>query len=148
MIEITLKGYEIMQGALAGVMRNLESVKRGMQNAHGLDGGNDWQCHIEGSLGEMALAKYMNLYWSKGDFKAPDVGNFEVRTTPKHNYKLCVRPGDHDDSRYYLVTGSNGTYRIQGWILGRDAKQDRFLDDLKNGRPPAYFIPQKELNKP
>jgi hypothetical protein len=151
MIEITLTFPEILQAAFVGAMRQVENIRDAPERGHGDDGMNDWQKNIEGALGEMAVASYLNLYWrGKGDKKSPDVGGkCDVRTTTSHNFHLRLHPTDIDDRPYWLVTGKNGSYRIHGWLLAKDGKKPEYWSELP-GHPgrPAFFVPQSALHQP
>lgn len=128
-------------------MRNISAIKHGLRNQHGVMEGGDWQIHIEGACGEMALAKALGLYWngSVNTFKmGGDVGNFQVRTRSQHNYELLIRPDDPTDVIWWLVTGKAPRYIVQGWIQGIDAKHPDWLR-AHGGRPPAYFVPHNKL---
>lgn len=143
-IEIDLTSSEILQGSLVGSMRQVENLKNGKRPTYGAGNSNDWQLHIEGALGEMAFAKFKDAYWSKGSIGDPDVGDDQVRTGAKHTHNLILHPYDQDDARYYLLTGVNGCYRIWGWILGKDGKNENYWSDPLNGRP-AFFVPKEAL---
>ena len=146
--EVKLTSSEMLIAAQSGVIRQVENISKKRKAAHGAGSKNDWQLHIEGCLGEMALSKYLDVYYSgKGKFRAPDVGVVDVRTSTSHNNRLILHKEDPDERVFYFVTGVNGEYRIQGWILGKDGKQDKFWTDPRTGRP-AYFIPVSELNEP
>jgi len=146
MIEVKLTSWELMMGAMAGVMRQVENCKKGRRPAHGSGDSNDWQLHVEGALGELALAKAFGLYWSgKGIFRGPDVAGWQVRTRSKHHYDLILHETDPDDLVYWLVTGLNGAYRIHGHVVGSEGKRSEYWADPAGGRP-AYFVPQKALS--
>ena len=133
---------------IAGVMRQVQNVAKGERPAHGAGDLNDWQLHIEGALGEAAMAKYLNRYWSgKGIMRGPDVDNFDVRTRSQHSYELILHERDPDDRFFWLVTGKNGKYQIHGGIFGKDGKQREYWKDPAGGRP-AYFVPQNKLTFP
>lgn len=130
-----------------GRMRKLASLKNGNKHTHGFDG-IGWSEDIEGACGELAVAKFLGIYWngSVNTFKAPDLPNgIQVRTRSKHDYDLIVRTGDPDNERFILVTGRCPEFRIQGWLYGRDAKQDQFRQTF-GGRPEAFFVPVDHLN--
>lgn len=146
MIQIILTPSEMLLGAHGGIMRQVENVKNGKKQRFGATSDSDWQRNIEGALGEMALAKYFNIYWSgKGVMGAGDVDDHEVRTSHYDTARLILHPDDKDNKKYWLVTGINGTYMIRGWILGIRGKQQQYWDDPLNGRP-AFFVPQKDLH--
>ena len=145
-IKLTLA--EIQIAAQVGIQRQLQNLKNGACPAYGAGNRNDWQLHVEGAMGEMALAKHLGVYWDgKGKMRAPDVGECDVRTRSKHSYELIVHDRDNDDRYIYLLTGTNGDYRLHGGIYARDAKQKRYWKDPAGGRP-AYFVPQSDLQNP
>jgi hypothetical protein len=143
---VKLTPSEMMQGAMVGVMRQVQNVKSGHGvNYFGARDENSWSLHIEGALGEMALAKHLNVYYggtgSRGGF---DVSNVDVRTTVYQNGRLILHPSDDDDRKYYLLTGHAGEYAVRGWIYGYDGKHSDYWDDPKGNRG-AYFVPQERL---
>jgi hypothetical protein len=148
MTVIALNPSEIFYAAMAGVMRQVENIKHKNRPAHGAGDTNDWQLHIEGTLGEYALSKWLNIHWpGKGKLRAPDVGLLDVRTRKQEHHKLILHKEDEDDRQFWLLTGNNGTYVINGWIFGRDGKQEIYWSDPSGGRP-AYFVPVTALNPP
>ena len=128
-----------------GVRRQIASLRKGSPDKHGYEG-EGWNIHIEGACGEMAFAKAMNIYWdgSVNTYHHPDVGGWQVRTRSRDGYELLVRENDADDTPFVHVTGRCPVYVIHGWILGREAKQSRWLKTYGD-RPPAYFVPVSSL---
>jgi len=144
MTEVKLSGSEIMTAAVIGIMRQIKNIRAGNTHLYGGDVKQGWQYHIEGALGECVVAKHCELYWFSGIKGGADVGEYQVRTTANHNNRLIIHPDDSDDARFYLVTGLNGAYRVQGWILGRDGKQEKYWSDPVGGRA-AFFVPAGDL---
>jgi hypothetical protein len=142
-VEIKLSMYEIMMAANVGVMRQVESIKFNMKHKY-IDRGTDWQNHVESALSECAMAKFKNVFWCKRERSAPDVGDWEVRFTQYENGRLIVTKSDYDDRQYWLVTGKNGVYKIHGYMMGKDAKQDKYWTDPGTGVS-SYFVPQSDL---
>ena len=96
---------------------------------------------------EMAVAKYLNLYWSGalGDYKARDVGGMvEVRARSSMDWDLLVHPEDADDLPFVLVVPQPPIFVIRGWMFARDAKQSQFWSDPARGRA-AFFVPVDKL---
>jgi hypothetical protein len=145
-ITVTLTAQEMMLAAYAGVRRCVASLSRGSQDAFGCNEADGWGLHVEGSGGEMAAAKVLNMYWDGAfdTYSRGDVGALQIRTRTKHDWDLIVRSKDSDDDRFVLVTGTMPTFHVHGWILGKAAKDERWLRTHGN-RPPAYFVPQSEL---
>jgi hypothetical protein len=147
--QITLTPSEIMMGALAGLMRHVQNISNRTADAYGYTGDNPWQIDIEGCLGEMAVAKFLDVYWvGKGQKYLPDVGPYQVRTARHHSYDLLLHPRDDDERIFWLVTGMDGHYSIRGWLRAKDGKTDEFWKEkAQNGRP-CFFVPASRLNQP
>lgn len=148
MIEIRLSSTEMKQACEVGLLRQFNAIQKGYQDSFGF-GGTGWSEHLEGAMGEMAFCKALEAFYEPrmAQFHdgLPDVGErTEVRTRSRHGYDLIVRPEDHEDRVYWLVTGKHGHYQIQGGIKGRDAKQEKWKA-THGGRSMAYFVPKKEL---
>jgi len=106
-----------------------------------------------GRLGEIAfsIATELPINRRTGVSKqAGDVGGVEVRTTRYNEVgRLLVRKFDLPDKPFALVTSLTSDppwrrFRIPGWIVGRDAQRDEWLDD-PNGRGEAWWVPQTAL---
>lgn len=148
---VKLEWFEVAAAVTVGVQRHLASLRRGSRDAHGWTGRDGWGDHIEGACGERAAAKAMGLYWDgsvnvfeRSDLVGRDGVGIQVKTRSKDEWDLIVRPGDSDAQRFVLVTGTVPTYRVWGWILGRDAKRSQWAVDYGN-RPTAYFVPKDAL---
>jgi hypothetical protein len=139
---------EVRMAVAVGVQRHIESLKKGLPDKHG-HSGPGWDLHIEGACGELAVARFLGLYWdgSVNTFKdGGDVQQYQVRTSPQHTHRLIIREDDDPDAIFFFVTGMCPRYKIRGWIRGRDAMRDKWLDD-PHGREAAYFVPAKALNR-
>lgn len=130
-----------------GLRRQLSALRDQRPDAYGFAADAGWNVHIEGACGEAVVAKVLNRYWngSVDSFRqGGDVGATQVRTRSKHSYELIVRPDDRDEDAFVLVTGAAPSFRVVGYIIGRDAKRPEYLQTY-GGRPAAYFVPHKEL---
>lgn len=144
---VTLTSQEVGSGVRIGGLRQYFALQQNKKDAYGYDGENGWQLNIEGALGEIAAAKFLNIYWdgSVNTWKANDLKDIQVRTRSKDYYDLIVRDNDSNDSIYILVIGKNGVYNVIGWINGKDAKKQEWKK-THGDRPAAYFVPQNKLN--
>lgn len=145
-MRVNLEWFEVSRAALVGVSRNVEALRKGLQNARPTNE-SEWSIHILGALGECAFAKAMGRYWSGSvnTFKAGgDVGLIQVRTRSKHHYDLIVRDGDCDDDLFVLVTGGPHEFEIHGCMRGKDAKRPEFKQNYGNYGD-AYFVPKNRL---
>ena len=148
-IKVTLTGFELFQAAMVGAKRYIESLRMDLPQRPGFRPGevNRMDVDFEGACGELAVAKALGMYWggTVNTFQSGgDLGNgIEVRTTRFHC--LIIRPKDKDDVPYVLVKGQAPHYEIAGWMLGRDGKQEKYLKTFDPEKPPAYFVPRKDL---
>lgn len=135
---IQLTTVELMVASTVGAVRRITGIKEGLnKNKHAEK--SDWQTDIDGAAAEMAYAKAHNVYWGglNRAFKAPDVGDIQIRSTSHDDGHLIIRPDDSDDEQYALVITNPPFFKIIGAMLGRDAKQDRYW------RSDAWWVPQK-----
>lgn len=147
MNKITLQRYEIIVAAEVGLRRQIMSLDSTQTNkVNNKDFG--WHTHIEAACSEMVVAKLLNIYWdgSVGTYKAPDVGEYQVRHSQQENASLIVREKDSPSEIYILVVGICPFYTVCGWILGGDAKQNVHHRKGYNGMPDAWFVEQCNLN--
>lgn len=107
-----------------------------------------WQIDITGAQAEMALAKYLGVYWSPtiGTFKAPDVGEIQVRSTEYEGGVLIIRPND-PPGYYALVITLGQQFKIPGYIHTDAARQAVFLDQPDPARPACWCVPQAALTE-
>lgn len=146
MLEVTLTSYELAMAANAACLRNITANQRYKQKTK-MKG--EWQAHIEGACGEVAVAKATGKYWggSVNTFKNGgdiDSTGWEVRTRSEEHYDLIIREDDPDGRKFILVTGTSPTFRIWGWIESREAKRPEWLKNY-GGHGMAYFVPKQHL---
>lgn len=148
MIEVRLSLDEMIFAAIAATRRMMNAAEHGYQHRAGMDDKDGWTRHLLGAAGEVAAAKALNRYWN-GDpaaFKAADIGQrLQVRTRRCHWHELIIYPNDNPEHAYLLVTGTPPALVVRGWILGAEGMFPAWLTAPDNGRPAAYFVPQKHL---
>lgn len=157
---VLLEWYEIDKAAGVGCRRQIEAMRAGKPDIYGFFGAG-WDVHIAGAQGEVALAKWLDVYWGGSvncyrNIKG-DVGDYEVRTRTRKDYELLIRPDDVVDTAFYILAHSfpPNTFkeapvgglgvRLMGWMRGRDAKNPKWIAH-HGGRAPAYFVPHTELH--
>ena len=105
---ILLSVTDIQIAIAVGTRRRLANMVRGnTEPRRPNDAGNRWDNEIEGAAGELATAKALDLFWD-GNFdnpKAPDVGPFDVRTSPHANACLVLHEDDNMHRIHLLVAG-------------------------------------------
>jgi len=107
------------------------------------------EAHFIGSLGEFALAKYLQVDFDFGcDYKRQphDVTMYEVRTTKYANGKLITY--NHDKSAPYVLATlnmDNGyTITLRGWALLDECNIDEHWNT--SAKLPSYWTPQHKLH--
>ena len=145
--EVVLSESEMHMATAVGCRRQIQALQAGLTPNAGYKG-SGWEIHIEGAAGELAFARFRNLYWpaTVGTFKrGGDIGdNIQVRTRTNWNHDLIVRDTDRNDDVFILVVGTIPRFHIVGWLRGGDAKHPRYRKTYGD-RPAAYFIPQHDL---
>lgn len=106
--------------------------------------------HINGVLGEMAVAKALGMPYegTLNTYKTGgDVGDLQVRSTPHPDGGLIVRPTDRDTDTFVLVTGGPDEFEVSGWLVGWDAMKPQWWDTMKKkDRPPCWLAPRRALH--
>lgn len=146
--DVSLTSEELQIAAMVGLMRQIQNLFAGRDDADGASPESGWQYHLEGAAGEMAFAKWADKYWSGnlGNLKADDVGMMQVRTRSRHSYELIIKERDPDDRIFVLLTGLAPHFRLRGWIWGWEGKCKEWYGDIcRNGRP-NYFVPHAALH--
>ncbi len=147
-VVIILEEHELFMGALMGLDREMRALKRGARDRYAAK--SPWEDHIEGALAELALARYLGVYWNGGAVGDSDVaGGYEVRRTPHENGHLTIFQSNPNDAPYVLVTGRAGRYTLQGWIMGSEGKRPNYLQTgygQVTFSQPTYWIPQSALS--
>lgn len=148
---VTLTWAEMYFASMVAVRAHLACLQRGAANSYNAPPeAVNWDSQMVSRQGEMAVAKYLNLFWSgMSDFiGAVDVGGengAEVRTRRKFWYELIVHHRDQDTRPHVLVTTeAPPVFRLMGWCYGHQGKREQFWNDPAGNRP-AFFVPQAEL---
>jgi hypothetical protein len=141
-------GVAIAAWRLTNVLTKEWGPGHGERHNKGLD-----QRDVTGALGELAFAKFKNVYWNptEDEFgKRGDVAGFEVRAINYDRGHMPVFEGDADERPVALVVVRFPTCRIAGWRLARDCKLAKYYIDgsdprLRRGSPSQYWVPQDAL---
>ena len=144
---VTLTWSELRSAAMVGVTRRVQDMAKGLKDAHGASDGDRWDRDIEGAAGEMAFAKWANMFWSGalGDLKADDVGDVQIRTSAYASGRLILHPADPDDRIFVLVTGIGPRYTLRGWLHANEGKAPHFWQDPTGKNRHAFFVPGASL---
>ena len=149
MVRVELDDIEVSVGHMIGTMR--QAAVRLSQFSSRATGRDEYADHITGALGEMAVAKGLDLYWdaSVNSFKSrPDVSSLEVRTTTYRPPRCSIYVSDRDDgaAKYILVSKISKTeYDLLGWASGDEIRQRGEYKSLAAGRAPKYWLRADQL---
>lgn len=145
-LAVKLDRGEVHLAAMMGCLRQIDNIFAEKQSYIDEEQGEGfgWAANIEGCLGEIAFAKWSKRYWggNLGNYKADDVGPYQVRTRSKHEYELPIYPRDRPDRYYVLLTGTVPEYRVRGYVWGADGKRPEFYTRYGKGRP-AFYVPYR-----
>lgn len=152
MTDIKLERYELVNGSDVGKRRWTSSLGSPLHND--MNPKDGWAYNIEGALGELVFAKFLNVYWpgSVDTFQTqPDVAGCEIKTRSEHWHDLIVREADikdgDNDKAFVLVTGhsSRNDFQVRGWITAGEAQRSEWWA-AHGGRPAAWFVPASALH--
>tara|TARA_Y100000310_G_C20666017_1_gene807534 strand:+ start:500 stop:988 length:489 start_codon:yes stop_codon:yes gene_type:complete len=150
-INVTLSGAEMVIAADAGVLRQVSAIRDRRSDFYRDDGGgqNKWQAHILGCLGEFALAKHLDIFWSGtvGQVHLPDVGPFEVRTRAPSRFgnDLTLTQRDHTHRKYILVVSTPPVFILHGWIYGREGVVPKYKHPGPVRGETLFYVPPSDL---
>ena len=126
MNKITLKWEEIIAGATSGLLREVESLRQGIDWGHGanFDTYTKWGMTISGALAEMALAKMCQTYFSHSvnNFHGSDLTingkSVQVRSQlmSKKTHNLIIRQNRKKEDYYFLVLDNFPEYICLGYV--------------------------------
>lgn len=147
-MRVVLTEMEMAIATMVGKARRADSLRRGLSPKSGYDRADPEAVDIQGAAGEMASAKGLNYYWEApvGNFKLPDVDEYQVRHTWYDKGRLIIRDNDKLGEYYILVTGIPPILELRGWIRGTEAAQHPEWLDGYGGRKDQWFCPQQFLH--
>lgn len=144
---VALTTTEWQHAAVVGVTRRIKARSSSREEVYGSPVA-PWDADIEGACAECAVAKSLEVDWqaeTEPDH-AGDVGEIGVRHSKRADASLILHPGDPNEKVFVLVTGTDGNYRLRGWILACDGKQKQYWRDPSGKGRFAFFVPQSALN--
>lgn len=138
-VVISLTESEILYAGYIAIARHAQNVTLKRVEAYGASG-NSIDPHVIGAIGECAVAKYLNRFWSGsiGDITASDVGRVQVRASRHKDPSLILHDRDADDDCFILVSVDGNKATLHGWLYGREGKLPEYWR-TDTGRP-AYFV--------
>jgi hypothetical protein len=151
-IIVNLTSDEVTQAATIGIRRKIFCIfAKNKSKNHFETAEVEWSKDIEASCAEIAVAKYLGVYWTGGAFNGKtaesDVGGGmrQVRHTAYDNGHLIIYPEDNPEHNIILVTGKCPTYTICGWIPIKYGMIDKFWKEPPKALCGSWWVPQSEL---
>jgi hypothetical protein len=150
-VEVKLTIIEVCWAVMLGVWRRISGWKNGLNAEKHTDKKSDWATDIDGVRAEMALAKWLGVYYEPRnmDFKGPDVGReCQVRSTTRDNGCLIVRPNDAKTQKHKFVlaiTPPGLSVWLVGWRFGDECRKDEFRHKDEYGRDDGWWLKQGAL---
>lgn len=150
---VRLTRHELEVAAYVGLRRAVNATWKASAPRGGDQRLSVWQAHIEGAMGELAVARFLHAYWpaSFDTFQSvDDLQGWEVRTTRRADGCLIVRGSDspRPGLRHVLVTLSAEPgppqLWIRGWLESAEARQPQWQVDPEPR--PVWFVPAEALH--
>ena len=148
-VKVKLTRHELRAAANSGIERPLDGIGKNRTQLYGADKRKmEWQNNIIGSIGEYAVAKYLNVYWEPAtsiqclDDLPGDVGVYQVRATQWPQGSLLIVTKDKPDAVFILATVELNIVTLQGWLYGHEGKS---VGEFKEND--TYWIQQNMLHK-
>lgn len=99
--------------------------------------------HWLGTLGEIALGKHLDRYWTPLELGTVDVGGCEVRAIDVPTKRLRLHPKDNDASPFISALVERKKLpqvTLRGWLHARDGKLPQYWSDPTGKNRPAFFV--------
>jgi hypothetical protein len=125
MIFVSLEPYEAAVAVHVGAARNKSAVGRGSKDVYKSDPVSAWGMHVEAAGAEMAVAKYLGLYWD-GSVDTYRSGSGDLPYTlidVKHSQDGKWKVKDRDTGELILVRGVMPNYCIEAYCLCDEVKE-------------------------
>lgn len=156
-VVIKLTEREILEGAWIGLRRRVYDELNKIGDKYKADRDSyarQWLYEITGAVAERAVSKYLGIEWdgSLGNFKAKDVGPYQVRSTQKRWHRLHLRKSDDPNDVYIKVSVEEpnlfreGVY-LEGWAYGSDVMKEENWKKVRDDRPAQYLLDNDQLRR-
>jgi hypothetical protein len=150
--EITLDEIELSVAMHAGIQLHHLSQHLGLKDRPIAPGVNPIYLNQVGMLGEMVVAKYLDLYWggSARSYGKADLSHrIEVRTITRPDNGLKVRERDKGKRVVGVLLPaslSSRVFQIVGWLEAEEGMKQEWVRDPYNAGRPYYAVPLLSLH--
>lgn len=144
-------------GGIADI-RYHENRKRGLGNTVKAADLDHWEPDIQGALGELAVSKWLDLFWDgmADPTEEPDVTFVDVRTTKHGGGRLAIYKRDlqiKPNIPYVLVVQRLPAMYLVGWRFANEVLQPNdwwkpfgFRPEERDTKRECWGIPQRDLH--
>jgi hypothetical protein len=143
-IPVTFDQQDINLAKAVAQARMESAIADGRKDYHGVE--RNFETDYVGCCGEIAVAKWRNVYWNGGIGRAApgDIApRVEVKATLLPHGRLPVYRDSPQTSAFILTTVTLPTVNLIGWAWAKEAKRPEWWrTDL---RAPCYLVPQHRL---
>ena len=125
MIAVRLEGYEVEVAVMVGSARNKSALKKESRDVYACDPVMSWGQHVEAAGAEMAVAKYLGLYWD-GSVDTYRSGSGDLPYTNidvKHSKDGKWKVKERDEGELVLVKGAMPNYIIDSYCFAIEVKE-------------------------
>lgn len=143
--KVTLSKQEWRFAANVGMQRHIQARERNIRQAE-----NGYSTHVQGACAEMAVAKWLNVYWvgapvddpweNRGDVQP----GLEVRSTTNTGGRLLIFEKDPDEHAFVLAIGEPPDFELAGWAYAHEVRRQVDLRPIKEDVL-AWALPQDKL---
>lgn len=143
---VTLTRGELLEASRVGAERQVEAIVNGRKPRYPFrNAGEGFACHIVGAIGEVAVAKATNRFWSPlhdDPRRTEDLKRIEVRSSVRTDSPL--RAYAKDTAPYYAlaIVETLPEVVLVGWTTRRSALVE---DYAAPDNPGAFLVPQGDL---
>jgi hypothetical protein len=143
---VQLAPGEVSMAAHVGGLRRMKHQQRGTKGRYGeVNGEALWDIDINGCMGEIACAKWLNLYWEGAidNIELRDVGGLvDVRSVSRQHYRLVLHERDPDRTPFVNAWVNGSRVELQGWLFAHEGKKPEYWTELSDGRF-SFAYPKK-----
>lgn len=147
-VEVELTWREVYLAGVVNVARTVDNLHQGKRDRYGLaydDMGESrgWM----GAIAEIAVAKYLNIYWVTLEPGVIDVGHVEVRAVGAPGHRLLLHDEDRDAPFVSVLVERKRlpVVTLRGWYYAENGKQSEYWAEPVSGRG-CYCIPNNLLH--
>lgn len=146
-IEVDLTDSDQQLACIVGAMTMVNVMHGKRKGRYGADPNDIW-LDVKGALGELAVAKALNLGWFEHTVVGRvDVGDYvQVRAVDQSHHRLIVHDDDKGHEPFVLADVTKlPRVQLVGWLYASEAQVEDNVEDPTFQNRPAHFVERHEL---